>query len=221
MTNISPEILQTYLVTGTQDTGVAQFLPTLEAALNAGITCFQFREKGPNSLQSAAEIEHYARQAQQLCRTYQVPFFIDDRLELALTLQADGLHVGQSDQPWAKIETAKRHGLITGLSCHSAAEIIVCHQQPILDYLGIGPIFPTHSKSDAQSPLGLQQLGDFVSLSERPVVAIGGISLQNIANVAQTGVAGAAVISVITQSSDIAQTVQALKQPWHTGEASL
>lgn len=214
MTNISPEILQTYLVAGTQDTGVANFLPTLTAALKAGITCFQFREKGPSSLQDATDIQYYAQKAQQLCQQYQVPFIIDDRLDLALALHADGIHVGQSDQPWPKIEIAKQHGLITGLSCHSQAEILSSHQQPVLDYLGVGPIFPTQSKADAKAPLGTQQLAELVTLSALPVVAIGGITTTNASKVAATGAAGAAVISVITQSPNIATTVQTLHSFW-------
>lgn len=220
MTNITQEILQTYLVAGTQDTGRKNFLPVLEQALQAGITCFQFRDKGPNSLPNDADRYDYAQKAQTLCRTYHVPFIIDDRLELALALQADGLHVGQSDQPWPKIEVAKQHGLITGLSCHTAQDILSSHQQATLDYIGVGPIFPTNSKGDAKTPLGLAQLKAFVKLSQLPVVAIGGISLKNCQQIAETGVAGAAVISAITQAKNIPQAVQTLNQFWQISEGN-
>lgn len=220
MTNIAQEILQTYLVAGTQDTGRKNFLPVLEQALQAGITCFQFRDKGPNSLPTDAMRYEYAQKAQALCHTYHVPFIIDDRLELALDLQADGLHVGQSDQPWPKIEVAKQHGLITGLSCHTAQEILNSHQQATLDYIGVGPIFPTNSKEDAKTPVGLAQLKAFVELSQLPVVAIGGISLKNCQQIAETGVAGAAVISAITQAKNIPQAVQTLNQFWQISEGN-
>lgn len=96
MTNISREMFQTYLVAGTQNTGMDDFLNILEQALQAGITCFQFREKGAGSLQDSDTILKYATAAQALCRHYQVPFIIDDNLDLALQINADGIHVGQS-----------------------------------------------------------------------------------------------------------------------------
>jgi len=84
----------------------------------------------------------------------------------------------------------------------------------------VGPIFPTNSKEDAKTPLGLAQLKTFTQLSQLPVVAIGGISLKNCQQVAETGVAGAAVISAITQAKNIPQAIQLLNQPWQSSEGN-
>ncbi|WP_320938937.1 thiamine phosphate synthase, partial [Lysinibacillus capsici] len=174
-------------------------------ALQAGITMFQFREKGPHALTGLA-YEQFARQCQKLCHHYNVPFIINDDVDLAIRLGADGVHIGQDDLPVSVAR--KRVGkMILGVSVHCEEElqIAINHQA---DYVGIGPIFPTSSKSDAQPPCGTTFLQEAHSLHpELPIVAIGGINFTNAHSVFQTGVDGVAVISAICQSKDVDHTV--------------
>ena len=212
MMKFDPSMLQVYLVGGSQDVGndPDRFLHDVQVALAAGITAFQYREKGDSRLDRAATIQ-LATQLRELTSQYQVPYFIDDDEELALQVGADGVHVGQKDQ---RIETVIRRAagqLMIGYSCNTAAEIIRANQLSAVDYVGAGPVFPTNSKADADPVLGLNELTRLNAASHHPLVAIGGISLANLAATLQTGVAGVAVISMILASSDIAGTVRAMR----------
>jgi len=183
-------------------------LDVLETALQAGITMFQLREKGEHALKGEA-YEQFARQCQRLCQHYNVPFIINDDVELALKLNADGIHVGQDD---LNIDSFRSRaiGKIIGVSVHTIAEL----EQAIssgADYVGIGPIFKTASKKDAMPPAGIM----FLQKARRkypnvPIVAIGGITPVNSYIVRKAGADGVAVISAISLSKDIRTTVSEL-----------
>lgn len=183
-------------------------LETLEEALEAGITCFQLREKGEGAL-TGIVYEEFARTCQKMCQAYQVPFIVNDDVELALKLDADGLHIGQEDLALATFRKQAK-GKIVGVSVHSSKEM----EQALLngaDYIGIGPIYKTQSKKDAKPPAGLhflkamrKQIGNF------PIVGIGGITEENANDVRFSGADGVAVISDICHSKDIGQTVKNL-----------
>lgn len=185
-------------------------LYVLEEALKGGVTMFQFREKGANALQGAAYV-NFAKQCQSLCKQYNVPFIVNDDLELAVQLNADGLHIGQDD---AAIEAARQAmtGKILGVSVHSFEEAETAIQAGA-DYVGIGPIFTTQSKADAEPPCGtdfLQQVA--IKYPSLPVVGIGGISSNNAAQVLATGIDGIAVISTISLSKNPYETARYLVQ---------
>ena len=203
-----PTMLRAYLVGGSQDThhDPAELLTKTEEALQAGITAFQYREKGSSNL-SADQRLKLAQQLRELTRRYRVPFFIDDDEELALAVGADGVHVGQKDQRIEQVIQRAQGKLMIGYSCNRPAQIEKANQLAAVDYVGAGPVFPTQSKADADPALGLSRLALLNRLSEQPVVAIGGITADNIAATLATGVAGAAVISMVFQSKDISQTV--------------
>lgn len=203
-----PTMLHAYLVGGSQDThhDPAELLAKTEEALQAGITAFQYREKGSSHI-SAAQRLKLAQQLRELTQHYRVPLFIDDDEELALAVGADGVHVGQKDQRIEQVIQRAQGKLMIGYSCNTPAQIVKANRLANLDYVGAGPVFPTQSKADADPALGLKQLGLLNQLSEQPVVAIGGITADNIAATLATGVAGAAVISMVFQSDDIPQTV--------------
>lgn len=203
-----PTMLRAYLVGGSQDThhAPAELLTKTEEALQAGITAFQYREKGSSNL-SADQRLKLAQQLRELTRHYRVPFFIDDDEELALAVGADGVHVGQKDQRIEQVIQRAQGKLMIGYSCNRPAQIEKANQLAAVDYIGSGPVFPTQSKADADPALGLSRLALLNCLSEQPVVAIGGITADNIAATLATGVAGAAVISMVFQSDDISQTV--------------
>ncbi len=206
------KMLQTYFIAGTQDILQGTLPDILERALKAGITCFQYREKGAGSLKTKAEKHYMAQVCQRLCQQYQVPFFIDDDVELALKIAADGIHVGQNDLEIAKVIHLSPRKMLIGLSCHSEAEVLKANSLREIAYLGIGPVFGTVSKADAESPIDLPGLQKLVRQALPPVVAIGGINEINAAALSQTGIAGVAIISAITRSGNITQTVAQIKK---------
>lgn len=208
MMKFNSKILRVYLVGGTQDVDndPERFLHDVETALKAGVTAFQYREKDGSQLNRATTLKMASR-LRELTHQYHVPYFIDDDEELALQVGADGVHVGQKDQ---RIETViQRAGgqLMIGYSCNTMDEIAKANQLPEVDYVGVGPVFPTSSKADADPALGLSELTRLNTVSHHPVVAIGGISQANLTATLKAGVAGVAVISMILGSSDIASTV--------------
>ena len=194
---------------GSQNVKNREPLALLEEALQAGITMFQFREKGPGALTGQA-YEQFARDCQKLCQAYDVPFVVNDDVALALHVKADGVHIGQEDLP-ISIVRKKIGDMLLGISVHSDAELQQALQYKA-DYIGIGPIFATHSKHDAKAPSGttfLQQVR--LQYPELPIVAIGGIQPSNAHAVVKAGSDGIAVISAICESKDIHKTVTQLK----------
>ncbi|MEB2280918.1 thiamine phosphate synthase [Lysinibacillus xylanilyticus] len=201
--------LQLYFIMGTSNVFKHEPLNVLEKALQSGITMFQYREKGPNTLTGQA-YEDFARKCQKLCQQYHVPFIVNDDIELAIKLKAEGVHIGQEDFPVSMVRN-KIGNMILGVSVHSQAELQTALQYGA-DYVGIGPIFPTTSKSDANPPSGtnfLQQAR--MQYPNLPIVAIGGINCSNAPLVFKAGADGIAVISAICQSEDIANTVSTFK----------
>jgi len=205
--DFSPAQLRAYFVCGSQDAGDGDLVAVVESALQAGITAFQFRDKGTSQL-TGLERRQLGQRLHQLCAAYRVPFIVDDDVALALALHADGIHVGQSDQQIQQVLDQVREKMFVGLSCSTPAEVEVANQLAGIAYLGSGPVFPTTSKSDADPVIGLRGLTTLVGLSRRPVVAIGGITTTQLAAVAGTGAQGSAVISLLTQSNNMAATVQ-------------
>ncbi|TQR33507.1 thiamine phosphate synthase [Lysinibacillus sphaericus] len=201
--------LQLYFIMGTSNVFKHEPLNVLEKALQSGITMFQYREKGPNTLTGQA-YEDFARKCQKLCQQYHVPFIVNDDVELAIKLRADGVHIGQEDFPVPMVRN-KIGNMMLGVSVHSQAELQTALQYDA-DYVGIGPIFSTTSKSDANPPRGtnfLQQAR--MQYPDLPIVAIGGINCSNAPMVFKAGADGIAVISAICQSEDIANTVSTFK----------
>ena len=206
------EMLEVYFIAGTQDT---DDLPVvLEQALEAGITCFQFREKGEGSLEGQPlKIEEMASRCQALCRQYAVPFIVNDNVELALKLQADGVHVGQGDLSVKEVREKVGESVLIGLSTNSLDDYTKAVQSMEADYVGIGPAFQPRSKNDHEDIMGLENIKAAMSFSKAlPAVAIGGITEENAAAVWETGVDGLAVVSTLSQSINIKETVKQLKK---------
>ncbi|HWK21424.1 MAG TPA: thiamine phosphate synthase [Ureibacillus sp.] len=201
------EDLNVYFIMGTAN--CENPLETLEQALQAGITCFQFREKGEGCLIGQA-YEAFAHDCQKLCKMYRVPFIVNDDVELALKLDADGIHVGQDDLAITEFRSRAKNKII-GVSVHNELEMAQAVQNGA-DYVGIGPIYPTKSKKDAKSPAGLVFLRKARSLyPDFPIVGIGGINEENASDVRTSGADGVSVISVICESVNIEKTIQKLK----------
>ncbi|QEY23344.1 thiamine phosphate synthase [Neisseria animalis] len=213
-------ILKCYFVAGSQDCDrpsanrADNLLSVLEQALQGGITCFQFRDKGKNSLADFPEQQRaLAAQCRELCRRYGVPFFVDDDLDLAVALNADGIHVGQEDISPAEIKRKISKPMIIGLSAHNLQQLSQAQAEGVADYCGLGPVFPTLSKEKHQAPTGMECIGEARKAGITiPVVMIGGIKQEHIKPLIAQGADGVAVISAITQADDAKQAAAALKQ---------
>lgn len=174
----------------------------LSEAISGGITMFQFREKGPAALMGQAKLE-LAQQLQRVCREHHIPFIVNDDINLAIALGADGVHVGQDDEPASSIRTKLGSHAIIGVSAHTIDEV----QQALQDganYLGIGPIYPTQSKDDAQAVQGTRLIQEIRTLGiDIPLVGIGGITPDNASSVITAGADGISVISAIASANSI------------------
>lgn len=177
----------------------------VELALKGGITCLQLREK---SLSEKAFLEE-AMQIRTLCKEYDVPFFINDNVEIAITCQADGVHVGQEDMDALQVRQKVGKDMLVGVSVHSVEEALNAVRKGA-DYLGVGAMFASSTKKDA-SVLTRELLSDICSAVDIPVVAIGGIGKSNIGELAGTGVDGVALVSAIFSVHDIENECRLLR----------
>ncbi len=183
-------------------------LETLELALKSQITAFQFRQKGDLALQDPVEIKRLALECQKLCQKYGAPFIVNDEVQLALELKADGVHVGQEDMAIEEVVTlCKKHQFI-GLSVNTLEQALKARHLDGVAYLGVGPIFPTPSKKDKQV-VGVELLKKIKDSGvKKPLIAIGGITMHNASKLREYG--GIAVISAITQAKDKALAIEKL-----------
>ncbi|MFC6180795.1 thiamine phosphate synthase [Lactiplantibacillus daowaiensis] len=202
--------LKAYFVCGTQDIGAQSLEQVVTQALAAGITAYQFRDKGQSKLTQSERLA-LGQRLKALCAASGVPFIVDDDIELALALHADGIHVGQKDAQIEHVLQRVGSTMFVGLSCSTLSEIEQANQLNGLAYIGSGPIFPTTSKADADPVVGLTGLAQLVQAAQVPIVAIGGITVGQLPAIAQTGAAGAAVISMLVRSADYRHTVQAMR----------
>lgn len=169
----------------------------VEQALKGGVSFLQLREK---ELEEQAFLEE-AKVIQELCKKYQVPFLINDNVELAASIGADGVHVGQSDMAAGAAREKLGPDRIIGVSARSVEEALEAQRQGA-DYLGVGAVFPTGSKADAVE-VDHQVLKEICSAVEIPVIAIGGIGRDNVDQLKGSGICGIAVISAIFAQNDI------------------
>ena len=177
----------------------------VEQALEGGVSFLQLREK---ELEEQAFLEE-AKVIQELCKKYQVPFLINDNVELAASIGADGVHVGQSDMAAGAAREKLGPDRIIGVSARSVEEALEAQGQGA-DYLGVGAVFPTGSKADAVE-VDHQVLKEICSAVEIPVIAIGGIGRDNVAQLKGSGICGIAVISAIFAQNDIEAAARELR----------
>ncbi|MCC5889855.1 MAG: thiamine phosphate synthase, partial [Alkalibacterium sp.] len=157
MKQTTKEMLSLYFIAGTQDCKERPLQTVLEEALKAGITCFQFREKGEGSLvRNPSDYRVMAQDCQILCKQYGVPFIVNDDVKLARELKADGIHVGQDDTPVEEVIEQFGADFIIGLSTNSVEEYLAAQKIEGLDYAGIGPAFTPQSKDDHEEGIGLE-----------------------------------------------------------------
>ncbi|MBW1606281.1 thiamine phosphate synthase [Lactobacillus sp. Sy-1] len=207
----NPEMLKVYFIGGTQNINGDRdrFLHQLTIACQSGITMFQYREKDHGALTGADRLA-LGKQVREITSKYSIPLIVDDDFELARQINADGIHVGQSDTPIQEV-VKEADGMIVGLSVHNPEELIASGDLTGVDYLGVGPIFATSSKDNAKAPIGLDGLFQMNQATLKPIVAIGGIHEDNVDAVLKHSVSGVAVISDIMQSKNIPLTIKHLK----------
>ena len=195
-----------YAVTDRAWTGERTLYQQVEAALKGGVTCVQLREK---DMDDAAFLRE-AREIRALCRQYEVPFIVNDNVDVAIACGADGIHVGQEDMAAAEVRRLAGEGMILGVSVHTVEEALEAVQNGA-DYLGLGAVFPTSTKTDVdQMPnKTLRAICDAVDV---PVVAIGGINRDNIGKLSGRGVDGVALVSAIFSADDIEAVCRELRQ---------
>lgn len=182
-------------------------LEDTKAALEGGMTYVQMREKGDPMTEDELLTEALALKA--LCAEYGVPFVIDDDVELAVKCGADGVHVGQSDMACVEARRALGSAKVVGVSAQTVEQAVQAEADGA-DYLGVGAVFPTGSKDDADdvSHDTVKAICEAVNI---PVIAIGGISKNNVGQLAGLGLDGVAVISAIYASDDLKAATEDLK----------
>jgi thiamine-phosphate pyrophosphorylase len=172
-------------------------LDTARVAAEGGATVVQWRLKGA----STAQVVERGRATRSLCARHGVTFVVNDDVEAALMLGADGVHLGRSD---SGAERAKEQGLLLGLSASSVAEAV---EASLADYVGAGPVWGTPSKADADPPIGLDGLRKICAAVGAPVVAIGGVDATNARACIQAGAAGVAVIRAARDAREVRRAV--------------
>lgn len=203
------ESLRMYLVMGSVNC-LSDPEQVLIEALAGGVSIFQFREKGEGALCGEQRLA-LARKLQACCRQAGVPFIVNDDVELALALDADGVHIGQDDESADSVR--ERIGnRILGVSAHTVEEASLAILQGA-DYLGVGPIYPTQSKDDAKEVQGPGIVRKLRAAGiELPIVGIGGITEARVEEVIRAGADGVAVISAITHAKRVRAAVDGMRK---------
>lgn len=195
--------LSLYLVTDKSD-DVDKFLDTIEEAIKGGVTVVQIREKTADTL----DFYNLALKVKEITTKYNVPLIINDRVDIALAIDADGVHVGQSDMPCDVTRRLIGEDKILGVSASTVDEAQKAEKDGA-DYIGTGAVFPTATKDDAPS-VTKEELKEVVDSIEIPVVAIGGINLENAHKLVDTGIAGLSVVSAIMSADNPKKTSEEL-----------
>lgn len=206
MSNCVEKNLLLYAVTDRYWLGEETLYDQVKKALDGGATFIQLREK---NLAREKFLEE-AIQIQELCRMYKVPFVINDEVSIAKEIDADGVHVGQSDMEALDVRNMLGPDKILGVSAQTVEQALLAEAHGA-DYLGVGAVFATGSKDDADdvSHETLKAICEAVSI---PVIAIGGITKDNVAQLTGSGICGVAVISAIFGQKDITAATGSLKQ---------
>ena len=194
-----------YLVT---DSGLSRgrtHEEVLACAIRGGVTIVQLREKDC----CTRDMIEMAQRLLRLCRAHDVPLIVNDRLDVALAADADGVHVGQDDMPVPVARKLLGPDKILGVTAHTVEEALKAIDEGA-DYIGASPIFTTATKADAGEPIGLEGLAKICKACRVPVVGISGINASNAESVFRAGAAGVAVVSAIVSAEDVEKAAREL-----------
>jgi len=195
--NIMKNALKLYLVTNRSLSLGRPLEEVVSQAIAGGVTMVQLREKETPT----GEFVELARGLKRLLQPHGVPLIINDRVDIALAVDADGVHIGQSDMAYADARKLVGKDKIVGLSVETLKEVELANQLDV-DYIGISPVFATPTKTDTAAPFGIDGLREAVKLSLHPTVAIGGMNKTTAQAVMETGCDGIAVVSAISSAID-------------------
>lgn len=204
--NTTPDELLLYAVTDRAWLNGETLYQQVEKTLKGGATFIQLREKNLDE----ESFLHEAIEIKELCKKYNVPFVINDNVDIALKMDADGVHVGQSDMEAGDVRAKLGDDKIIGVSAQTVDQAILAEKHGA-DYLGVGAVFPTGSKDDAED-VSYDTLKAICHAVNIPVIAIGGITKDNIKDLANSGICGIAVISAIFAQKDIEEATKELKE---------
>lgn len=185
-----------YLVTDRTNKTDEEFLNIIEEAIKGGVTVVQIREKDADTL----EFYNISNKVKEICSKYNVPLIINDRIDIALAIDADGVHIGQSDMPIKIARKLIGNDKILGISAHNLEEATDAEENGA-DYLGVGAIFSTSTKKDAND-VSIDTLKEITSNVDIPTVAIGGINLDNVEKLKDTNISGISVVSAIMNAEN-------------------
>ncbi len=180
----------------------------VRAALKGGVTVVQLREKDCSS----REFFNYAVRVKEITEQYRVPLIINDRVDIALAVGADGIHVGQSDLPCREVRKLAGSGMIVGVSASSLEEAVKAEQDGA-DYIGVGAMYATGTKNDAEI-VTIDELDSIRRAVRIPIVVIGGINKKTIPNFKHRGIDGIAVVSAIVAQPDVENAARELLEMW-------
>lgn len=200
------KMLSLYLVTDDELLKGRNFFDVIEDAVKGGVTMVQLREKNSDS----RAFYEKALKCKEITEKYQIPLIINDRIDIALAVNADGIHVGQRDIPVEVVKKIAGNTMIVGATANTV-ELAKEAQKQGADYVGAGAVFPTSTKLDAKD-LSLETLKKITKEVSIPVVAIGGISYENAENLKNTKIAGIAVSSAIIGKENVQEASEKLKK---------
>lgn len=193
-----------YAVTDRAWVGTKSLYEQVKEALENGVTCVQLREKELDESDFLKE----AKQISTLCKEYKVPFIVNDNVDIAIACKADGIHIGQEDMELTNVRKLVGEDMIIGVSANTVEEAIKA-QEGGADYIGIGAVFATSTKTDVDV-LSFETLKSICEAVDIPTVAIGGIKKDNICKLKGSGIDGVAVVSAIFAAKDIATATKEL-----------
>ena len=196
-----------YVITDARHARGRSHLEIAEAAIRGGATAVQLRMKE----ERARVVLDVARAIGPLCRAAGVAFIVNDRLDVAMLAGADGVHVGQDDLPPTDARALMGPRALIGVSAATVEEALAAERAGA-DYLGVGAVYGTATKSDAGAPVGLARVTEIRRAVRVPLVGIGGITVENAAAVMQAGANGVAVITAVTLAADMADAVRRLRE---------
>lgn len=202
---IAPEALRLYLVTDEACCQGRDLLDVVREAVAGGVTCVQLREKHLPIPEFIAR----GRALKALLAPLGIPLIINDRIDVALACQADGVHIGQSDLPFTEARQQLPTHSIIGLSIESLEDLHAAQALDV-DYLGISPVFATPTKTDTAAPWGLEGVRRCRQITDIPLVGIGGLSMHNAGSLIDAGIDGIAVVSAICSAPSPRAAAQAL-----------
>jgi len=196
-----------YVITDPSLSGGRSHAEIARAALEGGADAIQIRDKSS----PAYNLSCVVAEIQPIARKFGAPLLVNDRVDVALVAGADGAHVGQEDLPAREARRLLPKPRLVGVSVSTLEEARRAARDGA-DYLGVGPVFATSTKPDAGEPLGLERLAGIARAVAIPVVAIGGITMDNVTSVFEAGASGAAVVSAVVSAEDITGAARALKR---------